>query len=161
MHCPYCNHDQDKVLDSRERKDGSIIRRRRQCLSCMRRFTTYERIENIPAMVVKKDDRREPFDRSKILNGLLKACSKRPISISTLEELVDEIEHELYERPGKEMLSREIGEQVIRKLYELDEVAYVRFASVYRQFKDINQFMNELKELLNHKPFQEPNKEII
>jgi transcriptional repressor NrdR len=154
MHCPYCNHDQDKVLDSRERKDGSIIRRRRQCLACMRRFTTYERIEDIPAMVIKKDNSREPFNRHKILAGLLKACSKRPVSTAVLEGMVDEIEQELYERPGKEMASKEIGERVIKKLYELDEVAYVRFASVYRQFKDINQFMDELKELLNQKPTQ-------
>ncbi len=152
MRCPFCDHDHDKVLDSRERKDGSIVRRRRQCLSCMKRFTTYERIEDIPAMVIKKDNSRVPFDRHKILDGLLKACSKRPISTITLEELVDEIEQAAYERPGREISSTDIGEHVIRKLYELDEVAYVRFASVYRQFKDINQFMDELKELLNQKP---------
>jgi transcriptional repressor NrdR len=154
MRCPFCNHDDDKVLDSRERKDGSIVRRRRQCLSCMKRFTTYERIEDIPAMVIKKDNNREPFNRHNVLNGLLKACSKRPISTAVLEELVDGIEQELYERPGKEMSSKEIGERVISKLYELDEIAYVRFASVYRQFKDINQFMDELKELLDQKPGQ-------
>jgi transcriptional repressor NrdR len=127
----------------------------------MRRFTTYERIENIPAMVIKKDKSREPFERGKILNGLLKACSKRPISTSTLEELVDGIEQELYERPGKEMSSREIGERVIKKMYELDEVAYVRFASVYRQFKDINQFMSELKDLLNQKPSEDLDTEKV
>ena len=154
MRCPFCNNDDDKVLDSRERKDGSIVRRRRQCLSCKRRFTTYERIEDIPAMVIKKDNSREPFDRHKILTGLLKACSKRPISTAVLEELVDGIEQQLYELPGKEMASKDIGEQVIRKLSELDEVAYVRFASVYRQFKDINQFMDELRELLDQKPGQ-------
>jgi len=152
MHCPFCGHEEDKVLDSRERRDGSIIRRRRQCIGCQRRFTTYERIEDIPAMVVKKDARREPFDRHKILNGLLRACSKRPISTVELDKLVDEIEQELYERPSKEMSSQEIGERVIKRLGELDEVAYVRFASVYRQFKDINQFMSELKELLNQRP---------
>ena len=152
MRCPFCNHDHDKVLDSRERKDGSIIRRRRQCLSCMKRFTTYERIEDIPAMVIKKDDSRVPFDRNNVLSGLLKACSKRPVSTIILEEIVDEIEQELYERPGREISSSEIGERVIKKLYDLDEVAYVRFASVYRQFKDINQFMDELKDLLNQKP---------
>jgi len=151
MRCPYCGHDQDKVLDSRERKDGSIIRRRRQCLRCEKRYTTYERIEDIPAMVIKKDQRREPFDRHKILGGLLKACSKRPVSVSVLEGIVDEIEQEIHERPGKEISSQEIGERVIKKLFELDEIAYVRFASVYRQFKDINQFMNELKELLSHR----------
>jgi transcriptional repressor NrdR len=118
----------------------------------MKRFTTYERIEDIPAMVIKKDNSREPFNRHNVLSGLLKACSKRPVSTTMLEELVDGIEQELYERPGKEMSSKEIGERVISKLYELDKVAYVRFASVYRQFKDINQFMDELKELLNKEP---------
>ncbi len=152
MRCPFCENDHDKVLDSRERKDGSIIRRRRQCLSCMKRFTTYERIEDIPAMVVKKDNSRVQFDRHKILDGLLKACSKRPISTIILEELVDEIEQMAYERPGREISSTDIGEYVIGKLYELDDVAYVRFASVYRHFKDINQFMDELKDLLSQKP---------
>ncbi len=155
MHCPFCNNPQDKVLDSRERKDGSVVRRRRQCLSCKRRFTTYERIEDIPAMVVKKDNRRELFNRNKILEGLLTACSKRPVSATMLEEIVDEIEQRLYESPGKEMSSHEIGELVIKRLHSLDEVAYVRFASVYRQFKDINQFMTELKDLLDKKPDEE------
>ncbi len=151
MRCPYCSHTTDKVLDSRERKDGLTIRRRRECLGCHKRFTTYERIEDIPAMVVKKDKRREPFDRHKVLNGLRTACEKCPISISTLEEIVDEVEQALHERPGKEINSAEIGEMVINKLYALDEIAYVRFASVYRQFKDINQFMQELTNLLKNR----------
>ncbi|MBI5788467.1 MAG: transcriptional repressor NrdR [Candidatus Schekmanbacteria bacterium] len=151
MLCPFCNHNGDKVLDSRERKDGLIIRRRRECLECHKRFTTYERIEDIPAMVVKKDTRREPFDRSKLLNGLLRACEKRPISMTTLDEIADEVEQALHEKAGKEISSAEIGEMVINRLYNLDEIAYVRFASVYRQFKDINQFMQELANLLKSK----------
>ncbi len=151
MRCPFCNKTVDRVLDSRERKDGLTIRRRRECMGCHKRFTTYERIEHIPAMVVKKDKRREPFDREKVLGGLRKACEKRPVSITTLEEVVDELEQELHERPGKEISSKDIGEMVISKLYQLDEIAYVRFASVYRQFKDINQFMQELTGLLNKK----------
>ncbi len=149
MHCPFCNHEHDRVLDSRERRDGSIIRRRRQCLSCKKRFTTYERIEDIPAMVIKKDNSREPFNRQNILSGVLKACNKRPISPNILEELVEGIEQEVYERPSREMSSKEIGERVMKRLYELDEIAYVRFASVYRQFKDVGQFMVELKDILN------------
>lgn len=151
MRCPFCNSNKDKVLDSREKGDGLVVRRRRECLSCKKRFTTYERIEEIPFMVVKKDKRREPFDRRKILAGLVKACEKRPISITKLEEIVDEIEQEITDRIGKEIKGSEIGEKVIKKLFELDEIAYVRFASVYRQFKDINQFMAELKELLAQK----------
>jgi transcriptional repressor NrdR len=151
MRCPFCNSNKDKVLDSREKGDGLVVRRRRECLACKKRFTTYERIEEIPFMVVKKDKRREPFDRRKILAGLVKACEKRPISITKLEEIVDEIEQEITDRIGKEIKGSEIGEKVIKKLFELDEIAYVRFASVYRQFKDINQFMTELKELLAQK----------
>jgi len=151
MRCPFCNSNKDKVLDSREKGDGLVVRRRRECLACKKRFTTYERIEEIPFMVVKKDKRREPFDRRKILAGLVKACEKRPISITKLEEIVDEIEQEITDRIGKEIKGTEIGEKVIKKLFELDEIAYVRFASVYRQFKDINQFMTELKELLAQK----------
>lgn len=151
MRCPFCNSNKDKVLDSREKGDGLVVRRRRECLACKKRFTTYERIEEIPFMVVKKDKRREAFDRRKILAGLVKACEKRPISITKLEEIVDEIEQEITDRIGKEIKGSEIGEKVIKKLFELDEIAYVRFASVYRQFKDINQFMTELKELLAQK----------
>lgn len=151
MRCPFCNHTVDKVLDSRERKDGLTIRRRRECLNCNKRFTTYERIEDIPAMVVKKDKRREQFDRNKLLGGMRTACEKCPISINTLEEIVAAIEQELMERPGKEISSQEIGEMVMQRLYDLNEVAYVRFASVYRHFKDINQFMQELNKLLNGK----------
>ncbi len=151
MRCPFCNDNRDKVLDSREKGEGFIVRRRRECLACNKRFTTYERIEEIPFMVVKKDKRREPFDRRKILSGLRKACEKRPVSTEKLDQIVDEIEMEITDRVGKEIRSTEIGENVIRKLFELDEIAYVRFASVYRQFKDINQFMSELKELLAQK----------
>jgi transcriptional repressor NrdR len=151
MRCPFCNNNKDKVLDSREKGNGLVVRRRRECLACTKRFTTYERIEEIPFMVVKKDKRREPFDRRKILAGLVTACEKRPISITKLEQIVDDIEQEITDRIGKEIKSTEIGETVIKKLFELDEIAYVRFASVYRQFKDINQFMNELKELLAQK----------
>ena len=151
MRCPFCNHNRDKVLDSREKGDGLVVRRRRECLACQRRFTTYERIEEIPYMVVKRDERREPFDRGKILAGMRKACEKRPISITKLEQIGEEIERELTDRVGKEIPSVEIGEKVINKLFELDEIAYVRFASVYRQFKDINQFMSELKDLLAQK----------
>ena len=151
MRCPFCNQNKDRVLDSREKGDGLVVRRRRECLMCNKRFTTYERIEEIPYMVVKKDKRREPFDRRRILAGLVKACEKRPVSIERLEQIVDDIEQEITDRVGKEIKGSEIGEKVIKKLFELDEIAYVRFASVYRQFKDINQFMNELKDLLDQK----------
>jgi transcriptional repressor NrdR len=151
MRCPFCNDNKDKVLDSREKGNGLVVRRRRECLVCKKRFTTYERIEAIPYMVVKKDKRREPFDRRKILAGLVKACEKRPVSVEKLEQIVDDIEQEITDRVGKEIRSTEIGEKVIGKLFALDEIAYVRFASVYRQFKDINQFMNELKDLLAQK----------
>ncbi len=151
MRCPFCNQNKDRVLDSREKGDGLVVRRRRECLMCNKRFTTYERIEEIPYMVVKKDKRREPFDRRKILAGLVKACEKRPVSVEKLEQIVDDIEQEITDRVGKEIKGSEIGEKVIKKLFELDEIAYVRFASVYRQFKDINQFMNELKDLLDQK----------
>lgn len=151
MRCPFCNHNKDRVLDSREKSDGLVVRRRRECMICNKRFTTYERIEKIPYMVVKKDKRREPFDRRKILAGMVKACEKRPVSMEILEQIVDDIEQEITDRVGKEIKGSEIGEKVIKKLFELDEIAYVRFASVYRQFKDINQFMNELKDLLDQK----------
>jgi transcriptional repressor NrdR len=151
MKCPFCASLRNKVIDSRLSKDGVAIRRRRECLECRRRFTTYERVEEVDLLVVKKDGRREPFDRNKIITGMLKACEKRPISVKVIEDFVSEFERELQERGEREVESREIGERVIKKLYELDEVAYVRFASVYRSFKDINQFMEELKDLLREK----------
>jgi transcriptional repressor NrdR len=139
----------EKVVDSREGKDGEVIRRRRECLQCHRRFTTYERIEEIHFMVVKKDGRREPFDRHKVLSGLRKATEKRPVSTAQLEAIVDEIEGRLAETPDREIASTEIGEMIMQRLHDLDEVAYVRFASVYRQFKDVHQFVEEVKGLLN------------
>jgi len=139
---------EEKVVDSREARDGEVIRRRRHCLHCGRRFTTYERIEEIQLMVVKKDGRREPFDRNKILSGLLKATQKRPVSVAELEKIADEVETRLLEKPDREMSSTEIGELIMNRLYHLDEVAYVRFASVYRQFKDVNEFVEEVKGLL-------------
>ena len=149
MKCPYCGSLEEKVVDSREGKDGEVIRRRRQCQQCGRRFTTYERIEEIHFMVVKKDGRREPFDRHKILSGLLKATQKRPVSIAELEKIVDEIEAKFAERPEREISSAEIGEHVMKRLHELDEVAYVRFASVYRSFKDVGDFVSAVKSLLD------------
>ena len=149
MRCPYCDHLSEKVVDSREGKDGEVIRRRRECLQCHRRFTTYERIEEIHFMVVKKDGRREPFDRHKILTGLVKATQKRPVGPAQLESIVDEIEARLAESQEREISTTEVGEVVMKRLYELDEVAYVRFASVYRQFKDVSQFVEEVRGLLN------------
>jgi len=149
MKCPFCGDLDNRVIDSRLSKDGAVIRRRRECLECGRRFTTYERVEEVLPLVIKKDGRREPFDRMKILMGLKKACEKRPISITTLEKVVDKIEHKILESGEKEIPSTVIGEEVMRELYNLDHVAYVRFASVYRSFKDINQFMDELKDLLD------------
>ncbi len=151
MKCPFCGHQEDKVVDSREGREGDVIRRRRECLKCGKRFTTYERVEETLPMVIKKDGRREPFDRLKILHGLQKACEKRPIGVETLDALVDGIERKLQESGEKEVSSTWIGEEVMRRLKDLDEVAYVRFASVYRSFKDINEFMNALKGLLEKK----------
>ncbi|MFQ5880846.1 MAG: transcriptional regulator NrdR [Candidatus Methylomirabilales bacterium] len=148
MRCPFCGRMEEKVVDSREARDGKVIRRRRQCLHCGRRFTSYERIEEIQFMVVKKDDRREPFDRNKILSGLLKATQKRPVSVAELEKIADEVEAVLLEKPEREISSTEIGGLIMSRLYQLDEVAYVRFASVYRQFKDVNEFVEEVKGLL-------------
>lgn len=148
MRCPFCNHVEDKVVDSRLSKEGDVIRRRRECISCERRFTTYERVEGNFPMVIKKDGRRETFERQKILQGLKKACEKRPVSMSTLEESVTQIEKKIQEMGESEIPSNIIGEEVMRKLHDLDPVAYVRFASVYREFKDINEFMSELKDLL-------------
>jgi transcriptional repressor NrdR len=145
--CPFCDEIEDKVVDSRMAKEGEVIRRRRECLGCKRRYTTYERIEESLPMVVKKDNRREPFDRNKILSGLKKACEKRPISITTIEALSDKIEKSIQEMGETEVQSQSIGEEVMKALHELDQVAYVRFASVYREFKDIDQFMDELKSL--------------
>ncbi len=148
MKCPFCGQMEEKVVDSREARDGAVIRRRRECLSCGRRFTTYERIEEIQFMVVKKDGRRELFDRNKILSGLVRATQKRPVGVAELEKIADEVEARLLEKPDREIRSSEIGELIIKRLYELDEVAYVRFASVYRQFKDVNEFVEEVKGLL-------------
>ncbi len=151
MKCPYCSHNEDKVTDSRETSEGSAIRRRRECSNCGRRFTTYEYVEKTPLMVIKKDGRREAFSRQKILNGLLKACEKRPISVEKLEEITTQIEVELQKKFEQELDSHCIGEMVMEKLAQLDDVAYVRFASVYRQFKDINQFMKELRGVFSKK----------
>jgi transcriptional repressor NrdR len=147
--CPYCAHLGDKVVDSRESKEGEVIRRRRECLNCGRRFTSYERIDEIPYMVIKKDGTRERFERQKLIAGLLKACEKRPVSISAVEGVADRVEAMLQERPEKEIPTAEVGAFVMQELKRLDKVAYVRFASVYRHFRDIGEFMNELKDLLN------------
>ena len=151
MKCPFCGHPEDKVVDSREGKEGRVVRRRRECLSCSRRFTTYERVDEIPFMVVKKDGRREPFNRNKLLTGLVKACEKRPVPMSALEKVVDEIENLMQESPEKELPASAIGEKLMERLKEMDQVAYVRFASVYRQFGDLNEFMEELKALLGQR----------
>lgn len=149
MRCPFCGHIEDKVVDSREAKDGDAIRRRRECLECGRRFTSYERIDEIPYMVVKKDGRRETFERGKILSGLLRACEKRPISTPQLESIVDEVEKEVQESIDRELSTSEIGKIIMRRLKNLDKVAYVRFASVYLEFEDVSAFMTELKALVN------------
>ena len=151
MKCPFCNHPESKVIDSRESKKGLSIRRRRECISCRRRFTTYEKIEEIPYMVVKKDGSRQPFDGQKLLRGLLKACEKRPIPVRKLEEIVEDIENKVQERPDKEIKASEIGHTVMEKLKALDKVAYVRFASVYREFKDVMEFKQELESLLKER----------
>lgn len=147
MKCPFCDEIEDKVVDSRMAKEGEVIRRRRECLTCKRRYTTYERVEESLPVVVKKDGRRESFDRAKILAGLKKACEKRPISVATIEAVADRIEKRIQEMGETEIQSRTIGEEVMRELHQLDQIAYVRFASVYREFKDIDQFMDELKAL--------------
>jgi transcriptional repressor NrdR len=151
MRCPYCGFLESKVIDSRESKKGISIRRRRECLSCKRRFTTYEKIEEIPYMVVKKDGTRQPFDTQKLLRGMMKSCEKRPIQISQLEEIIEEIESILQERPDKEIGVAEIGQLVMDRLKELDKVAYVRFASVYREFGDVAEFRRELEDLMKEK----------
>ena len=151
MKCPFCGHLEDKVVDSRESREGDVIRRRRECLECGRRFTSYERIDEIPYMVVKKDGTREKFDRQKLMNGLLKACEKRPVSLNQLETVVNEVEYFVQEASDRERSTNEIGEMLMERLRTLDKVAYVRFASVYLDFKDIKEFMAELRDLLKGK----------
>ena len=151
MNCPFCGFKEDRVIDSRESKEGDVIRRRRECLQCERRFTTYERIDEVPYLVVKKDGRREKFDRQKVLSGLLKACEKRPVSMTVLAQLVDEVEGMLADKVEREVSTTEIGEFLMLRLGSLDKVAYVRFASVYRDFQDVEAFVNELKELIRQK----------
>ena len=151
MKCPFCNHLHDKVVDSRESKEGAAIRRRRECLECDRRFTTYERIDEVPYMVIKKDGRREKFDRQKVLSGLLKACEKRPVGTARLSELVNQVESKVSDSPDREISTTEIGEFLMDNLREIDKIAYVRFASVYRDFQDEQVFFNELKNLMRQK----------
>ena len=149
MKCPYCGGENTRVIDSRHSDEGNSIRRRRECLSCQKRFTTYETVESLPVIVVKKDNSREQYDRSKIESGILRACHKRPVSMNQIRRTVDEIEAEIYERTEKEIPSKDIGEMVMRKVHDLDPVAYVRFASVYREFKDVETFMEELRKVLS------------
>ncbi len=149
MKCPTCHYKETKVIDSRLSSDGGSIRRRRECLKCEKRFTTYEYVEEVPLMVVKRDGRRQPFDRKKIISGLIKACEKRPVSIDKMEEMTSEIERHIQKNYEREVNAKNIGELIMEKLAGLDEVAYVRFASVYRQFRDVNQFMQELKGMLD------------
>jgi transcriptional repressor NrdR len=151
MKCPFCGFSEDKVIDSRESKEGDVIRRRRACLSCERRFTTYERCDEVPYMVIKKDGRREKFDRQKVLNGLLRACEKRPIGMGKLAELVNQVESALLESPDGELPTTLIGETLMERLRGLDKIAYVRFASVYRDFQDIEEFLNELKNVISQR----------
>ena len=156
MNCPTCAHSETKVIDSRESGDGNSIRRRRECEKCEYRFTTYEYVEQLPLMVVKKDGRRQAFDRTRLVAGLIKACEKRPVSIERIEEVASEIERTIQKKFDREIDSKLIGELVMEKLSQLDEVAYVRFASVYRQFRDVNQFMQELKSILDKEKPAEP-----
>ena len=149
MKCPFCGEIDNKVIDSRLSKDGNVIRRRRECILCSRRFTTYEHIEEIPVMIIKKDGRREVFSREKVRSGIQKACQKRDISINVIEDFLDELDRDLRESGEKEVPSQKIGEKIMTKLHETDDVAYVRFASVYREFKDVNDFVSELKSLLS------------
>lgn len=158
MRCPFCGHLEDKVVDSRESKEGDSIRRRRECLVCARRFTSYERIDEIPYMVVKKDGRRETFGRNKILAGLLRACEKRPISSAQLEAIVDEVEKSVQDAPDRELSTSDIGKIIMRSLKTLDKVAYVRFASVYLEFEDVSEFMSELKVLVRSRDKAVPKK---
>ncbi len=149
MKCPFCSYEEHKVIDSRPVEESNSIRRRRECLKCQKRFTTYERVENISLIVIKKDGTREEFNREKIMDGIVRACQKRPVSVQQMENAVNEIEHQLANSLDREVTTNLIGEMVMQKLKEIDEVSYVRFASVYRQFKDINTFMEELKKLLS------------
>ncbi len=158
MRCPFCAHLEDKVVDSREAKEGDAIRRRRECLDCGRRFTSYERIDEIPYMVVKKDGKRESFERNKILAGLLRACEKRPISTTQLEGIVNNIEKVVQDSPDRELATSEVGKIIMRKLKSLDKVAYVRFASVYLEFEDVSEFMTELKDLVRARDAQPAKK---
>ncbi len=157
MRCPFCSFGDTKVVDSRASKDGRAIRRRRECLKCGERFTTYERVEEFQPMVVKKDGRREPFDRKKVIDGILKACEKRPISMDQVESFVNSLEKEIQDRGEREITGRFIGEKVMSQLREWDDVAYVRFASVYKQFKDLKEFMAQLLEILNDSSTRQPN----
>lgn len=158
MRCPYCAHIEDKVVDSRETKDGDAIRRRRECLSCGRRFTSYERIDEIPYMVVKKDGKRESFDRAKVMAGLLRACEKRPISTAQLESIVDETERNVQDSLDRELSTNDVGKVIMRRLKAIDKVAYVRFASVYLEFEDVSAFMTELKDLVRSRERAIPKK---
>jgi transcriptional repressor NrdR len=151
MKCPFCGHVEDKVIDSRLSQNGNVTRRRRECLKCDKRFTTYERVEETMPLVIKKDTSRQPFDRTKVFNGILKACEKRPVGIDSIEEIVDRLERKFLDGGNREIYSSIIGEAIMEELKKLDEVAYVRFASVYREFRDINEFMSELKDLLELK----------
>ena len=151
MKCPYCGHPESKVIDSRPADENASIRRRRECLSCARRFTTYETVESLPIVVIKKDGSRQSFDRQKVLRGMIRACEKRPVALAELERIADEIEQELQNSMEREIRTEVIGEKVMERLRKVDQVAYVRFASVYRQFKDINTFMSELNKLLSEK----------
>ncbi|MCT4545371.1 MAG: transcriptional regulator NrdR [Vallitalea sp.] len=151
MRCPFCNEEVTKVVDSRPSDENNLIRRRRQCETCGKRFTTYEKIETIPLVIIKKDKTREPYNRNKLMNGVVRSCHKRSVSMNEIEALVDDIENNLYNSLKKEIKSKDIGEKVMEKLKTIDEVAYVRFASIYREFKDINTFMDELKKILNDK----------
>lgn len=151
MTCPFCAHRQDRVIDSRETKEGDVVRRRRECLKCQRRFTTYERSDEVPYMVVKRDGRREKFDRQKVLEGLIKACEKRPVAMAKLAEVVDEVESMLADSPDREVSTTAVGELLMQRLRTLDKIAYVRFASVYRDFQDVEAFVTELKDLLQRR----------
>jgi transcriptional repressor NrdR len=151
MTCPFCGHREDRVIDSRESKEGDVIRRRRECEKCERRFTTYERSDEIPFVVIKRDGRREKFEREKVLEGLLKACEKRPVAMARLAEIVDDVESRVSDSENREISTSEIGELVMERLKSLDKIAYVRFASVYRDFQDVEAFLNELKDLLQRK----------
>ena len=155
MKCPLCAHEESRGVDSRPSDEGSMIRRRRECLSCRKRFTTYERVEMIPLMVVKKNGQRTPFDKNKVLNGMVRACEKRPVPLDVIRDFVDELERNLYQSETKEITSHFIGEKVMEALKKMDEVAYVRFASVYRQFKDVDSFMDELNRLRREKETEE------